>query len=241
METKTEITKSENGVEVMETTPATLIQIAVEKNVDIDKLEKLMQLQERWEANKARKEFFEALADFQYKCPVIKKTKMADFPSSKGGRVKYAFAPLDQIISQIREALKDSGLSYRWEFAELNKEIQVTCLITHKSGHTEKTTFSGVSDNSGSKNEIQSDGSSLTYMRRYTLCGALGITSAEEDVDGEKKKNGSGLHPDMEISINDCKTLQELNTVWDQNQSLHNDAAFKQAVTNRKKNISNGK
>ena len=39
-------------------------------------------------------------------------------------------------------------------------------------------------DKSGSKNVIQAVGSAVTYGQRYTLIGALGITTADEDIDG---------------------------------------------------------
>lgn len=241
METK-EIQKSQNGIatEIVETTPATLIQLAIQQNVDVDKLEKLMQLQERWEANKARKEFFHALAEFQSKCPVITKNKKADFQSKVGGRINYSYATLDQIIDQLREPLRNNGLSYRWEFTEPEKSISVKCIITHSGGHSEFTTMTGSADTSGVKNDIQARGSTLTYLQRYTLIGALGIGTAQEDVDGKKKTDG-GLHPDMKLAIDECKTLPELNLVWDQNEPLHKDKDFIHAVTNRKKTIANGK
>ncbi len=39
-------------------------------------------------------------------------------------------------------------------------------------------------DASGSKNDIQQKGSTQTYLQRYTLIGALGLSTADEDVDG---------------------------------------------------------
>jgi len=39
-------------------------------------------------------------------------------------------------------------------------------------------------DKSGGKNDIQAIASSVTYLRRYTLTGALGISTCEDDNDG---------------------------------------------------------
>lgn len=238
METKTEIQKTENGqAEIVETTPATLIQIAIEKNVDIDKLERLLAMQERFEANQAKKRFYESLAQFQAACPVITKNRKADFGP---GKAKYNFTDLSEIIAQIKEPLKLSGLTYRWELIELEGKITIKCIITHTAGHSEFTTMTAPSDSSGSKNAIQAIGSTVSYLRRYSLTGMLGIATAEDDVDGKQKTDG-GLHPDMQIAIQDCKTLQELNLVWDQNEQLQKDKPFIQAITNRKKIIANGK
>ena len=56
-----EITKTEISA------PAKLLELAISKDVDIDKLEKLMQLQERWDANQAKKAFLNAMSVFQSK------------------------------------------------------------------------------------------------------------------------------------------------------------------------------
>jgi uncharacterized protein (DUF3820 family) len=55
-------------------------------------------------------------------------------------------------------------------------------------GHSESTTLSAAKDGSGNKNDIQARGSAATYLQRYTLIGALGLTTANEDVDGAGTK-----------------------------------------------------
>lgn len=161
------------------TTPAFLLEKAIEKGVTVESLEKLMALQERWEANQARKQFFEALAKFQQKCPVLKKTKAVSF-----NQTKYKYTPLPSIVNQIKDILADYGLTYRWETKDENTSLHVTCIITHKDGHSENTSMSAAADDSGNKNKIQARGSAITYLQRYTLIGALGISSADDDNDG---------------------------------------------------------
>jgi len=163
--------------------PNFLIKLALEQNADIDKLTKLMDLQERWQKEQARKAFFDALAGFQAIVPVIKKNRKANIVSQKGS-YSYKFADLGAIASQIKKALDTCGLSYRWEFKEENGKLKVTCLITHRDGHTETTTLEAGKDMSGGKNDIQQIGSTQTYLQRYSLIGALGLTTADEDNDG---------------------------------------------------------
>lgn len=165
--------------ETLTTTPAFLLEKAIEKGVTVESLEKLMALQERWEANQARKQFFEALAKFQQKCPVLKKTKAVSF-----NQTKYKYTPLPSIVNQIKDILADYGLTYRWETKDENTSLHVTCIITHKDGHSENTSMSAAADDSGNKNKIQARGSAITYLQRYTLIGALGISSADDDNDG---------------------------------------------------------
>jgi len=161
------------------TTPTSLISQAIEKGLGVEELSKLMDLQERWEANQSKKLFFSAFNEFQSICPDIRKGKEVAFKE-----VKYSYAPLSDITRQIAKQLKQCGLSYRWEIKDDEKTIHVTCLVSHIDGHTEKTTMSASPDTSGSKNSIQARGSAIEYMKRYTLVGALGISTADSDIDG---------------------------------------------------------
>jgi len=160
-------------------TPASLISQAIEKGLDVNSLEKLLELQQRWDADKARKSFFAAFTNFQANCPDLRKTKQVSF-----NQTSYHYAPLADITRQIGKALKDNELSYRWEIKDTEKEINVTCLISHIDGHTERTTMSAQADTSGAKTAIQARASTVTYMQRYTLIGALGLSTADSDIDG---------------------------------------------------------
>lgn len=159
--------------------PSGLIERAIDKGADIATLEKLMALQERFEANNARKLFFEEFTAFQANCPELRKTKKVSF-----GNTEYNYAPLADITRQIGKALKEHNLSYRWEIQDNKDEIKVTCLVSHVDGHTERTTMQANPDTSGAKNAIQARGSAIEYMKRYTLIGALGLTTADSDIDG---------------------------------------------------------
>jgi hypothetical protein len=52
-------------------TPLTLLEQAIAKNMDLAQLEKLMDMQERWEKRQAEKAFSEAMSSFQSFAPVI--------------------------------------------------------------------------------------------------------------------------------------------------------------------------
>lgn len=165
-------------------TPADLISQAIQSGLDMAGLEKLVALQERWEASQARKAFFEAFTKFQSEAPELRKTKDVDFETKTGGRTNYKYAPLADIARQIGKTLKDNDLSYRWEIQDDAASIKVTCLVSHVAGHTEQTTMTASPDTSGAKNAIQARGSAIEYMKRYTLIGALGLTTADSDIDG---------------------------------------------------------
>jgi hypothetical protein len=119
------------------------------------------------------------LSDFQIECPDLRKTKEVSF-----GDTKYFYAPLSDIDRQIKKTLKDHGLTKRWEIDDKGEQIRVICIITHVDGHCEKTEMCANPDTSGKKNPIQARASAIAYMQRYTLIGALGITTADTDMDG---------------------------------------------------------
>lgn len=175
--------------------PMRLIELAITQGADVDKLERLMALQTQWEAKEARKSFLEAMANFQSKCPDIMKLK-------KGHN--YLYAPLSDIVAQIRNILSASGLSYRFEQSHENG-IEVTCIVSHIGGHSEQTTMKAAPDTSGSKNAIQAVGSAVQYLMRYTLIGALGITTADHDMDGRlpQKESADPISMDSEAYLQD--------------------------------------
>ena len=174
-------------------TASRLIEVALTSGADIDKLERLLVMQQTWEAGQARKAFFQALSGFQSNLPPIKKTKEASFPTRTGGHMTYSYASLDDIAEAIRFSLKEYGLSYRFEQRfEPGGFIWVKCIVSHKDGHSEECSMPAMADTSGQKNVIQQIASSITYLRRYTLTGALGIATTDQDLDGAEVDSQGG-------------------------------------------------
>ena len=157
-------------------TPADLLTMAVSQNADIDKLEKLMAMQERWEANEARKAYAKAISEFRNDCPQIARTR-------KGHNNKYA--GLSETLEQIQPVLSSHGLSHSWRTEQTDNLIRVTCSVSHFDGHAESTSLAAAPDNSGGKQAIQAIGSTVAYLERYTLYAILGLSSREMDNDGE--------------------------------------------------------
>jgi hypothetical protein len=166
-------------------TPMTMIDRALATGAAPETLEKLLALQERWEANQGRKAFDEAMAAAKAEIPTIRKNRTVDFTSSKG-RTHYRHEDLAEIAATVNPILSKYGLSYRFRTsAQPNEPITVTCIVTHRLGYSEETTLCGPRDDSGNKNAIQQVGSTLTYLQRMTLKAALGLAASEDD-DGRK-------------------------------------------------------
>lgn len=180
METQLQTTK-ENGLQA--TTPDQLLALAVDKNLDIEKLERLLAMKERWDKVQAEKAFTQALTNFQEECPDLRKSKEVYF-ETRTGATKYNYAPLGDIDRQIKPLLKKHGFSKTWKIEDKDGKIKVACIIKHVDGHSETTEMESDADTSGSKNPIQAKGSAVEYLKRYTLIGALGLTTADQDIDG---------------------------------------------------------
>tara|TARA_R110002110_G_scaffold415835_1_gene657184 strand:- start:15067 stop:15876 length:810 start_codon:yes stop_codon:yes gene_type:complete len=167
-----------------------LISLAVEKDASIEKLQQLMDLQERWEANQARKAFDTAVSMARAEIKPIVKTAVVDFVSKdKTTRTRYSHETLDAIAEEVDPILSKYGLSYRFRSKQEGGLLTVTCVVAHRDGHYEETALAGPPDMSGSKNAYQGVGSAATYLQRYTLKLALGLSAAKDD-DAEGTTSG---------------------------------------------------
>ena len=165
-------------------TPMEMINSAIERGADVGMLEKLMGLQERWEANQARKAFDNAMAAAKSEIPVIGKDREVEFGADRA-QTRYRHETLAAIDRTVTPILAKYGLSYRFRTSSPpNEPVTVTCVISHRDGHSEENTLQSGRDDSGKKNAIQSMGSTLTYLQRYTLKAALGLSASEDD-DGQ--------------------------------------------------------
>jgi len=216
---------SDETKELQSYSPHGLISQALAQNVPIETLERLMDLQERWQSGQAKSEFLKSMSEFQSKVPELIKSKKVDFPSKTGGNVKYNYTPLSKISKAIQPILKECGLSYRWEFEEANDKIKCICIISHVAGHSEKNSMVAGKDTTGNKNDIQSIGSTRQYLQRYTLIGVLGLSTADQDNEAQTSNSGKKeIIPEPEEKketkdyspeIKKCLTIEKLKEVWD--------------------------
>jgi hypothetical protein len=185
-------------------TPMQMLQIAVDKGADIDQLTKLMDLSERWEATEARKAFVAAMTQFKANPPTILKAKHVSFETNTGGYTEYFHATLADVCDAATKALADVGISHRWSVQQEGGGISVTCLLTHERGHSESTTMTAMADTSGKKNSIQAVASTVTYLQRYTLLAATGLSTrdmVDNDGRGDPETLGPGQIADLEAMI----------------------------------------
>lgn len=233
-------------ITVPDIVPMDLLQRAIASGTDPVVWEKLMGLQERYEANQARKAFDNALASAKAEFTEIKKTHLVSF-TTKMGRTHYYYEDLSDIARAVAPALSRYGMYYRWSTAVLpDDKIIVTCIVCHREGHRVENSLPGMSDTSGGKNAVQATGSVCTYLQRYTLKAALGL-AAEDDDDGQAAGKGEETSSGDEYAARWQKILDEatsdegLKIQWNAERTLRNNlewrgathARLKDAVTRR--------
>jgi len=160
---------------------AVIERAARDPNVDIEKMERLLEMQERVHARNAKASYYAALADMQPKLPVI--TERGGI-KDRAGKVQSTYALWEDVNEAIRPVLAEHGFALTFKTRRTENEIAVTGILSHRDGHAETTELSLPSDTSGSKNAVQAVGSSTSYGKRYTAFALLNITSQGEDDDG---------------------------------------------------------
>lgn len=158
---------------------------AMSSDFDVAKLQQLLDVKERWDATNARKAFVAAMAAFKANPPEIIKDKHVTYSTSKG-ITEYDHATLGGLCAAIIKGLAGVGISHRWDVAQSDNRIKVTCVLTHADGHSESVNLNSAADDSGGKNSIQAIGSAVTYLQRYTLLAATGLAALDQDDDGGK-------------------------------------------------------
>ena len=169
--------------------PVAMVQSAIASGYAPETLEKLMALAERYEANNARKAFYEALSAFRSEAPRIEKNERVNYSTQKG-TTDYRHSTLDNVVAQVSPVLARYGLSFRWDLEQVEGgALRVGCIVSHRDGHYEVTHLQSGRDESGQKNNLQALGSAQTYLERYTLMAALGLSAAAPDDDGAGAAN----------------------------------------------------
>ena len=146
--------------------------VATDPNADIEKLEKMLDMQERVLNRESEMEYNAAMSALQAEMPTI----------HKGGKAHNStYARYEDINAAIKPLLARNGFSVSFRSDFNNNMLEVKGIIAHKSGHREETTMCLPYDTSGSKNGIQAIGSSVTYGKRYVLCMLFNIATSDDD------------------------------------------------------------
>ena len=143
-----------------------------------------------------------ALAKAQAVMPKAKmsgvNSRFADKATGKTG----AYATLDDIRDAVKDTLTANGISYTQHPYSINGEVGVETMLIHSSGQWMRSRF-GVPS---AKHDPQAYGSLLTYVRKFALAAAAGV-STQEDTDADEVSHEP---PSPTISVKQVAKIQNL-------------------------------
>lgn len=165
--------------------PENMLLEAIQHGLPVETMERLMSMRRELRDERAKSEYFAAMAGFQGDCPVIIKNKMVhekDAPTV----VRYRYATIDMIVEQTKEIRSRWGLSHTLKTKQTATEVTAICTVYHTSGWSESTEFTVPIDPKAYMSAPQKVASALTFAKRYALCNAYGIVTGDEDDDGQE-------------------------------------------------------
>jgi hypothetical protein len=187
--------------------------------VNPDNMRALLDMQKEIVAEERKQSFDAAFIALQAELPVINKDSKIEI--RKDGKLLQAtpYASFENIMDAIQPLLTKHGFGLSFETASAGDRLLVRGhLIGH--GHERHTEFPLPAEASGSKNNVQGWGSSLSYGKRYATIALLNIRSralADADTDGfpgdfKRAKGGlSEAPPKVEtLTAEEARALRDL-------------------------------
>jgi hypothetical protein len=183
---------------------------AANPDVDVAKLEKLLDMQERIFDKNAEIAFNGAMAEMQAELPEITERGVIKIT----GRPDTRYARFEDINDAVKPILQRHGFAISFRIDSTNGKVKVTGILVHRAGHREETTMELPVDGSGSKNAVQAVGSSVSYGKRYVIEAILNLTSRGQDDDG--RTGGGAPIPDEagKKALEACMSIPALEAAW---------------------------
>lgn len=190
--------------------------------VDIDKMERLLLMQERVVERRSKGAYYAALSQMQPELPEIDEN--GAIKHKENGPAIATYALWEDINDAIRPVLATHGFSLTFKSSRADGLILVTGILAHREGHYEETTMELPIDGSGAKNAVQAVGSSVSYGKRYAAMLLLNLTTRYDPTDDDgrsatKQKAGTssaqakkdGLWPEIVAAFGNVHTKRGLD------------------------------
>lgn len=159
-----------------------LERVALNPDLPVEKLERLLDMQLKVRALEAKEAFAQALSTMQPKLPILKERGEVQ------GRYRYAL--WEDIVGVITPILTEHGFAINFRTSSTKDSVTVVGILRHVAGHEAETELTLPLDSSGNKPAIQALGSSTSYGKRYAASALLNLRTGEIDDDGAVGANG---------------------------------------------------
>lgn len=168
----------------------------------IEMMAKWMDLQERYEAREAEKEYTTAMAVVKPLLPVvIHHDSEVDYTNNSGVRTNFTYASLPAVMENVIPVLAAHKFVLKWIPSTPNPQtVTVECRITHAGGHQDSCTISAPPDAKGGKNPAQAVASTIKLLERYTAQALLGITDSDiDEIGGRGKEDDEKIDTELNL------------------------------------------
>lgn len=160
-----------------------IAQYATAGNVNVDVMSKLLDMQERVMTKQNEIAFNQAMTRLQAKLPTVRKDGKIEFTDKNNVVRCTPFARYEDIDAAIRPMLIEEGFSISFD-TQWGEGAIISGTLSHKDGHSRTSSMRLPLDTSGSKNNLQAMGSTISYGKRYLVSMLLNIVTKGEDDDG---------------------------------------------------------
>lgn len=206
-----------------------LLQLAINKDLDIEKLKELIRLKTEQEERQAKKEFDFHFSEMQKEFTPIEQTKK--------GYDGYTYAPLSEILKKYSPIISRHGFSFRWRETMTEKNEKRVTIIISGYGHTDDQTSVDIPSIQGTKrqNAIQIRGTMSTYGERYSFKAAFGITEIGEDNNACFNYEDGIFYSDDIQKIRNCSELGKLHLLFKELWHKYGTDKIGQAIISKEK------
>jgi hypothetical protein len=198
------VTKAEEPGQIADYTGGLLAVIeraARDPNVDIDKMERLLAMQERVQERAAKQAFTEAKIAMRPELPEVTRKGRIIIKDKQTGAItqETEFARFEDLHDAVMPVLTRHGFDLKFKNG-LSPEgkVRIITILAHVAGHEDDTYFDLPHDSSGSKNAVQAVGSSTSYGKRYGMLAILNIKVVGEDDDGDASQDRDPIIREIE-------------------------------------------
>jgi hypothetical protein len=175
-----QIHQAENAVELRDNLITAIARAAADPNVDVTKMERLLEMKLRLVALASEASFNQAMARLKPQLPRIAKNGLIP-----GNNIRFLrYADVHDVVAPLLHA-EGFTVSYSSDLIPDLRLMKITATFRHIDGHHDAgSVFLPLSDKTGAKNDVQGVGSILSYGKRYAFCQYLDIVAEDEDDDG---------------------------------------------------------
>lgn len=161
------------------TDPIDILRYAIDRSASSETVTLAMAVRRELMAEKAKKEFDEAMASFQIECPKVIKSKSVENA--------YKYAPFENVVMTVKECESRHGFHHKLDTVDTDPEwVIAICIVNHRGGHSETSRVKlpiGTGTRLMSKTQIYAAAQSFALRRAF--CNAFGIVPVGEDTDGQ--------------------------------------------------------